>query len=125
MALPDPDQESEDRFIQQWMETDEVEELTDLITQAVESRRPKLAARLFGLLDGRVDIPQGSALERASNAARFLLLKPQSIDHQRAFEEAWTETRRVRIRRIKHRMRDRITGTRTRSARVSRRNPKK
>lgn len=108
--LPGPNPASETAFIQNWMNSDDIDGLVLVITEAITAKRPQLAARLVGLLDDAVEIEPGSALERAKNAARFFLLKPKETEHLDAFEAAWAEARRKRIRKIKTRMRNRLMG---------------
>ena len=108
--LPGPDRTSETAFIQEWMDSDDVDGLIEVISEAIAAKRPQLAARLVGLLDDAVEVEPGSALERAQNAARFFLLKPQAAPNLDAFEAAWAEARRKRIRKIKTRMRNRLMG---------------
>ena len=108
--LPGPDKASEDAWVEQWMAVEDLDGLISAITDAMDARRPQLAARLVGLLDESMDIEPGSALERARNAAKFFLIQPQKVAYFQAFEEAWVEARRIKIRKVKERMRDRIMG---------------
>ena len=108
--LPGPGKASEDECIQKWMDSDDIDGLIDIINQAMEARRPQLAARLVGLLDDAVEVEPGSPLARAQKAAQFYLVQPSIQTHYDAFEEAWTEAKRERIRKIKKRMRNRLMG---------------
>ena len=108
--LPGLESSEEDAFISTWMESDDIEGLVALISEAISVRRPRLAARLFGLLDDSVEIPSEGPLARAKQAAQFLLVQPQAVERFDAFEQAWIEARRDRIRKIKKRMRNRLMG---------------
>jgi hypothetical protein len=133
MALPERTREAEDAFLEAWRASSDTEGLLEVIDHAVAERRPILAARLVGLLDGRVTIPPGSAAEHAQRAARFLL---HSARDERgswsvadgAFEDlevAWSEVRSDRMRRIRARQRDALAGKQTRIPRVARRKGKR
>ena len=81
--LPAPNQE--DLFIEN-LQTDlesgqkSQEDLRNFITMAIESRRPKLAGRLFQLLD--VHDTEDPNLQKAQNALAFLLIEDlQEVDH--------------------------------------------
>ncbi|MCB9779369.1 MAG: hypothetical protein H6742_12455 [Alphaproteobacteria bacterium] len=111
-TLPPPERAAEDEFVQAQARRDDVDALVALITAAVDGKRPQLAARLVGLLDGRVEIEAGSALARAQSAARMLLIarEPVTVPEHPAFQdldEAWRIARRGRMQRITQRMRDR------------------
>ena len=108
--LPGLDTSEEDAFIAKWMSSDDIDALIALVSEAIAAKRPRLAARLFGLLDETVEIPADGPLARAKKAAQFLLVKPQASAQFDAFEEAWIEARRYRIRKIKKRMRNRFMG---------------
>ena len=108
--LPGPDKASEDAWIEQWMFSEDVDGLIAAITDAMDARRPQLAARLVGLLDDSVDIVPDSPLGRAQHAAKFFLVQPQKVEYFQAFEDAWIEARRTKIRKVKKRMRDRSMG---------------
>ena len=108
--LPGVDASEEDAFITSWMNSDDIDGLVTLVSEAIAARRPRLAARLFGLLDESVDIPTDGPLARAKMAAGLLLLQPDVSESFDAFEEAWIEARRDRIRKIKKRMRNRFMG---------------
>ena len=103
--LPERNQQAEDAFLNQWRDSDETDGLIAAITEAIESRRPQLAARLVNLLDEHVEVEEGSALARAQRASRMMMLaEPAPL----AFEElqaAWILARRMRLRRITRRMR--------------------
>jgi hypothetical protein len=105
MALPDRGRAAEAAFLEAMAEADDVEAIADAVTEAIEGRRPTLAARLVGLLDGRVEIEPGSALERASTAARMLLVEARADHNADVLDEAWREARKRRMTRILRRMR--------------------
>ncbi|MCO4744797.1 MAG: hypothetical protein KC912_08410 [Proteobacteria bacterium] len=131
--LPDRSRAAEDAFVTQWGASDDTEALLEVIDLAVAERRPMLAARLVGLLDGRVEIPEGSAAHRAQGAARFLVVSAREVRGEwsvedAAFEDleaAWSEVRRGRMDRIRARQRDALAGKKTRIGRVARRRGKR
>lgn len=108
-ALPAPGRAAEDAFIAALHEHDDVDELASLVSAALQARRPQLAARLVGLLDGRVEIPPGSALDRARRAASLLLIAPAEPEPSwvEELDEAWMLVRQARLVRTKARMRQR------------------
>lgn len=110
--LPDRSEEAEDAFVAQHAGADDVDALVDAISAAMDARRPRLAARLVGLLDGRVEIPPGSALARALAAAQWMLHeRPTPAERSwSALEEAWAEARHQRVRRALRRMRAALEG---------------
>lgn len=82
------------------------------ITAAMQARRPRLAARLVGLLDDRIHIEPGSDLDRARRAAALLLLARAPVDPQPLvddLDQAWQLARQARMRRITSRMRARAS----------------
>ena len=112
-VLPERNEAAEDAWITMWHDHDDHDLLIELTRSAITARRPQLAARLFQMLDGRVEPEPGSALERASRAARLLLFrKAAPLDDATWYdlEEAWASVRRNRVRRIKRRWRDRLAG---------------
>ena len=113
MALPDRAPEAEEAFIERFRQPDaDTDLLVEAIGLAMDARRPLLAARLVTLLDDHVEIPAGSDLDRARQAARFVVMhKPSPEDRSwSALEDAWRDVRQVRMRRIKRRMRVRMSG---------------
>lgn len=131
--LPDRDLASETAFVTRWADSDDTEALLEVIDLAMAERRPHLAARLVGLLEGRIDVVPGSPAERAQRAARFLV---HSAAEERgawnvadgAFEDleaAWYEVRRGRMSRMRERQRDALSGRMTRIPRVGRRRDKR
>ena len=93
------------------MASEDVHGLVQAISAALEAKRPQLAARLVGLLDDDdVDHNPNSPLLRAQRAANLLLIQPTEQPYASDFEEAWAETKRKRIRKIKKRMRSRTLG---------------
>lgn len=105
-----------------WLDSSDTEQLVELVSMAVEQRRPQLAGRLFQLLDEQIDPEPGSALDRAARAARmFLFRKTTPEDHSwSALDDAWTSARRARVRRMKQRQRDRLHGANRRIGRFDR-----
>ena len=107
-VLPAKKAVDEQAFVDAWMAHDEAELLSQVISDAIDARRPKLAARLVQLIGEQVEIEPGSALERAQQAANMLVLRAKDIELFNALDEAWRETRKNRMRRI--RARQRLTG---------------
>ncbi|RME21241.1 MAG: hypothetical protein D6798_18640 [Deltaproteobacteria bacterium] len=110
--LPDRTPEAEDAFVDAWSRADDTATLVATITAAMDARRPQLAARLVGLLDDHVEIPEGSALDRARRAARLLLhhrdLESAALaPYADELAEAWRAARRGRMTRTLRRMRAR------------------
>ena len=111
-ALPTPDRTAEDDFIAAWRRSDDVAGLVDCVTTALDAGRPQLAGRLVGLLEGRVEIQPGSALERAQAVARLLVIaSPDAVPglHE-DLDRAWMDARRCRMRRVRDRVRARNQG---------------
>lgn len=107
-VLPAKKAVDEQAFVDAWMAQDDAELLSQVISDAIDARRPKLAARLVQLIGEQVEIEPGSALERAQQAANMLVLRAKDIELFNALDEAWRETRKNRMRRI--RARQRLTG---------------
>jgi hypothetical protein len=107
--LPDRNRDAEEVFVEAWRQLDDPSGLADCVSAALEAGRPQLAGRLVGLLEGRVEIPAGSALERAQRAARLLLMATpdQEAVLGEDLEQAWLLARREELRRIRHRVRER------------------
>ena len=123
MALPERTQPAEDAFVDLHAESDDVDALVEAIEAAMAERRPRLAARLVGLLDGMVEIEPGSELDRAQNAARLLLFdkaRPEDVSFSE-LEDAWGQARARRMKRIKRRMRASMTGNDARFGRLGNR----
>lgn len=118
--LPERSREAEDAFIEGFLDSDEIGLLIEVIEQAMEQRRPRLAARLVGLLGDKVEVEPGSDLERAQGAARLLLFdkqRPEDLSWSE-LEDAWSRVRHRRMQRIKSRMRAAITGSSDRFGRL-------
>lgn len=123
MALPERTEAEEEAFVAEWAASDDTELLLEVITEAMEARRPKLAARLVNLLDDHVEIEPGSAIERAQMAARLYLTHETPEDRSWSeLEDAWTEARRSRMQRLNLRQRQRMTG---RTERIGRLTPRR
>lgn len=109
-VLPGRGRLEEDRFVARWRvaSDDDAALLADLVSAAVEARRPMLAARLVGLLDpdAGADDP---ALRRARSAARLLLRTPDRVDPEilEDFMAAWRRGRKVYMDRVRRRHRAR------------------
>jgi len=109
-VLPSRDRVAEDGFIAAWRDgsDEEAELLLELVTAAVEARRPMLAARLVGLLDDDVGGDDPSVM-RARAAARMLLRTPERVDPAllEDFLGAWRRSRKVYMDRVRRRHRAR------------------
>ncbi|NCG21536.1 MAG: hypothetical protein GWP91_21190 [Rhodobacterales bacterium] len=112
MLLPDRNSQAEDVFVLDWSDRDDPDALTEVIEALMADRRPMLAARLVNVLSEQVEIEPGSALERAQQAARFVLKnKPRPEDQSwSAFEGAWGDLRRGRMNRMRNRQRQVLSG---------------
>lgn len=110
-SLPHSGRAAEDAFVLALQDQDEDELIAGLVSAALQARRPQLAARLVGLLEGRVEIPVGSALDRARRAAGFLLVAPSEPEPSwvEELDEAWQLARQARMVRTKARMRQRAS----------------
>lgn len=111
-ALPERNTRAEDEFLAGWTDSDDTDALVELVARSIEERRPRLAARLFQLVDDRIDPEPGSALEKAAKTARLLLFnKTKPEDHSWSeLEDAWAQARKARVRRIKQRWRQNLAG---------------
>jgi len=109
-VLPARDRLSEDRFVAAWRlaSEDDGPLLVDLVTAAVDARRPMLAARLVGLL-GDDEAAEEPAVVRARAAARLLLRTPDRVDPEvlEDFMAAWRRGRKVYMDRVRRRHRAR------------------
>ena len=126
--LPDRTARAEDAFVSSWAEVDDPDGLTQAIEDCIDARRPRLAARLFGLLPDDVEVEAGSPLDRARRSARLLLHnrdEAREAELAMAFEDAYRATRRKRMRRIKARIRRSGTLRNERQPRVGRRRQKR
>ena len=104
--LPDRSKEAEDAYLIGWQSSEDTDGLLEAITAAVEARRPQLAARLVGLLDQHIEVPTGSPVARARQAAALLMLPQARVDEVFLdLEAAWILSRRLHMQRIKRRMR--------------------
>ncbi len=110
--LPERLSDAEDDYVRQMSDTDDTDGLVAAIEAAMEARRPMLAARLVGLLADHVEIEPGSALDRAQKAARLVLSFKNTPEENSwsAFEDAWADARRAKMRRVRQRMRRSLTG---------------
>ncbi len=117
--LPERDHAAEDAFVRAFVAQGDAADLLEVIEEAMSARRPRLAARLVGLLPDEVDDPEG-LVDAARRAARFLLLDGQDAPDRAwsALEDAWAALRRQRMHRIKHRMRDALAGRTERRGRL-------
>ena len=120
--LPARENRAEDLFVHGWSDSDDTEALVELVGRAIEARRPRLAARLFQLVDDRIDPEPGSVLDRAAKAARLMLFNkaPPEAHSWSELEDAWVHARRARVRRIKQRWRQQLAGDTRRIGRLDR-----
>lgn len=119
--LPGRSRPEEDAFVSSLAQASDVDALQDAITEAMEQRRPQLAARLVGLLP--LDHDGGPEVERARSAASWLLVS-QGTEFERAYselEDAWSALRKHRMKRIKQRMRKALAGRTDRIERLDKR----
>lgn len=109
LVLPPRVDVQEDAYVKAWMGCDDLDGLEEMITLAMEERRPRLAARLVQLLPDLVDVEPGSALARAQNAARLLLVNSKDVELFNELDQAWRQLRRKRMKRMG--ARQRLVGT--------------
>jgi hypothetical protein len=109
ISLPERNRAAEEAYVEAWRQREELEELADCVSAALEAGRPQLASRLVGLLEGQAEIPPGSALERAQRVARLLLLADPEQEPvlSEDLEQAWLLARREALRQIRGRVRAR------------------
>lgn len=112
-ALPPRDREAEDAYVAKWRDLDQPEQLMDVISAAIDARRPQLAARLVGLLGEQIDVPPDSPIAHAQKAARLLMLPDNEPAVFSELQSAWLLARKTRMRRIKRRMRGNPTRPRS------------
>ena len=107
-VLPSRDRLDEDRFVAAWRVAADSDAglLVDMVTAAVDDRRPMLAARLVGLLEPG-DGTEDPAIQRARAAARLLLRTPDRVDPAvlEDFMAAWRRSRKVYMDRVRRRHR--------------------
>ncbi len=123
MSLPPRSHEAEDAFVASFADNEAPDALIEAIEAAMAERRPRLAARLVGLLGEKIEIEPGSDLDRAQRAAHLLLFDKQRPEDQSwsELEDAWGQIRRRRMRRIKSRMRASLAGSGARFGRLGNR----
>lgn len=111
--LPPRTSDAEDAFVSAWLEVDDPDAIAEMVGLAMDARRVKLAARLVGLLGDKAFVEPGSDLDRAQKAAAlFVMHKPTPEERSWSdFEDAWSQVRSRRMKRIKARMRASISGT--------------
>ena len=111
MELPDRDDAAEDAFVAEAAERSEPEALVEAIEAAMTARRPRLAARLVGLVEDLIEIEPGSALDRARAAARLVLVAPAEPEVWIELENAWRDAHARRLWRMKARVRRTLAGS--------------
>ena len=116
--LPKRTTAEEDAFLRSFYDDADSALLVTAVEEALAAGRPRLAARLVGLLPEGEEI--SPTLARATQAARFLVIAPESnSDLIEAFDEAWDSARRKKVRSMVRRMQDR------RTTKPARRRPKR
>ncbi len=112
MELPGRLDADEDAFVNTMVGDAETDTLIQAIQASMDARRPRLAARLVGLLGDHVEIEPGSALDRAQRAAQLFLHDRETPEARSwsALEDAWSQVRARRMTRIKARMRRSLHG---------------
>jgi hypothetical protein len=109
-VLPSRDRLEEDRYVAAWRDAEElhVGVLVDRVTDAIDARRPMLAARLVGLLDDDVAADDPN-IARARSAARLLMRTPDRVDPAilEDFMAAWRRGRKMYMDRVRRRHRAR------------------
>jgi hypothetical protein len=104
--LPDPAGESAwiEQIVAEGQDT-----ITDAVAEAMDGRRPRLAARLLAYLDEDSDEPE--VVARARRAASMLLLPGGSaFEAEQELELAWALFRRRARQRVRERLRRSIRG---------------
>jgi len=112
MALPERNAAAEDAYVLAMSESDDTDQLVEAIEAAMSAQRPMLSARLVNLLGEHVEIEPGSPLARAQRAAGLVILARGTPEDRSwsELEEAWSIARKNRMHRIRHRMRERLSG---------------
>ena len=123
MTLPGRTTAEEDAFVHDWSESDDTDGLMEAIEAVMSDRRPMLAARLVQLLDEHIEIEPGTPLDRARRAAALVLTRKATPEDNSwsELEDAWSEARASRMRRIRQRQRDALEGRNRRIGRLDRR----
>jgi hypothetical protein len=108
--LPERNTEDEDAFLLKMTSADS-DLIQSAISLALAERRPRLAARLVGLLDDdQLGILEPEDISRARRAASMLLQETKEDRNAwyyevQQLEELWARGRRRKIEKIKERMR--------------------
>ncbi len=123
--LPDRSTDAEDAFLRELAEKDS-SYVQEALSAALEARRPRLAARLIGLLDDD-DLDALAPEERAQarRAAQLILMESRHDPNAWYYEaqelaELWERTRRRRLEKVKARMRGQNRHPRPRTPRKRR-----
>ncbi|MFK7931787.1 MAG: hypothetical protein AB8H79_26660 [Myxococcota bacterium] len=109
LVLPERVDRSEDLFVTAWLEANDLDGLEEVITLAMDARRPRLAARLVQALPEDVEVEPNGPLDKAQRAAKLLVLDSSNVELFNALDDAWRQTRRRRMKRIS--ARQRLVGT--------------
>ncbi len=118
--LPSRDRLEEDRYVAAWRDAadDRTPLLVERVSEAIDARRPMLAARLVGLIDE--DVASGEPhIARARSAARLLIRTPDRVDPAilEDFMSAWRRGRKMYMDRVRRRHRSRHGAKRPRQPR--------
>lgn len=116
-VLPSRERPDEESFVAAWRDAVDPTGLELVVEQAIEARRPMLAARLVGLLPEAED--EDPAVQRARRAAR-MLLRSGSAEDPVLVEEfllVWRRSRRAFMNRVRRRQRARAGQKRPRQPR--------
>jgi len=111
MELPDREESAEDAFVDWASALDDAEPLVEAIEAAMAARRPRLAARLVGLVEHLVEIEPGSSLDRARTAANLFLVGKPEPEVWTELENAWRDAHSRRLYRMKRRIRQTLSGS--------------
>ena len=101
MELPDREQMAEDAWVHALYEVN-ADRLVEAIRETIEAGRPRLAARVVGLLtEGVAD--DDPLVERARKAAAFLYSSKRASEPLSPFEDLLVDLHARRVRRFKQR----------------------
>ncbi len=107
-ALPPRDPAAEDQFVAAWRDAEPADEdLLDAIVGALDAGRPRLGARLVGLLPPQDDEPP--VIARARRAARLLLLEG-GVAAEQALQDELEPLRSLPFVRARGRQRAQLFG---------------
>ena len=108
MEFPEArEQQVEDTFVTYWAGTDDVEGLVDAVSEAIRRRRPQLAMRLLGLLDGSSDYDIGDELRSLKRRTSLFVVdsRVQATDDWDALADMAGNLRSIIMDRARRRTR--------------------